>query len=407
MLVRPSLAIVLATITAVTVSACSAASNTPPAETPAPSTASATPVSLPVAEVFDAPAWGIRFSEAAAHKRPLVTAQRLIMLDGQQVRALDAQGKDAWATPWEGFTDEARSKGSDGYPLLRQVSPDVVAVVDGGTAQGDGLNKDTGQVKVTLMKVQDGSLIKQVTIPGTPSQIPQIGSLGLGFALPQGGVSAITPDGDVVDAPTVRSMKTTSGISVGRTGMSVWESGGSDAASGFSGPGWDSRTSGPGPRFTSASVLASDADRLLVGRWVVPSVSTKEVQIQVLEAPTGKVLSKPSCEPRTAAPLVSSPARSWQVLGPMRLDSAGKATCFGGGSGQKTVTLTAVTDAGRAFGMASADGSQALFLDLAPNGDITTLAMPEGAELPIGVMDGDIAIHWDSNEAIVTGNKIH
>lgn len=407
MLVRPSLAIVLATVTAVTVSACSAASNTPPAETPAPSTASATPVSLPVAEVFDAPAWGIRFSEAAAHKRPLVTAQRLIMLDGQQVRALDAQGKDAWATPWEGFTDEARSKGSDGYPLLRQVSPDVVAVVDGGTAQGDGLNKDTGQVKVTLMKVQDGSLIKQVTIPGTPSQIPQIGSLGLGFALPQGGVSAITPDGDVVDAPTVRSMKTTSGISVGRTGISVWESGGSDAASGFSGPGWDSRTSGPGTRFTSASVLASDADRLLVGRWVVPSLSTKDVQIQVLEAPTGKVLSKPSCEPRTAAPLVFSPARSWQVLGPMRLDSAGKATCFGGGSGQKTVTLTAVTDTGRAFGMASADGSEALFLDLAPNGDITTLAMPEGAELPIGVMDGDIAIHWDSNEAIVTGNKIH
>lgn len=407
MLVRPSLAIVLATVTAVTVSACSAASNTPPAETPAPSTASATPVSLPVAEVFDAPAWGIRFSEAAAHKRPLVTAQRLIMLDGQQVRALDAQGKDAWATPWEGFTDETRSKGSDGYPLLRQVSPDVVAVVDGGTAQGDGLDKDGWQVKVTLLNVQDGSLIKNVVIPGTPADIPKIGKFGLGFGLPQGGMSVVTPEGEVTHGPTGAGKKANGAISIGATGIGTWAKGGSDATEGFFGPGWDSQTAAPRPQFTSASVVATDADRLLVGRWAIPSLGKVQVQVQVLDAATGKVVAKPACEPRTASPLVSSPARSWQVLGPMRLDSAGKATCFGGGSGQKTVTLTAVTDAGRAFGIASADGSEALFLDLSPNGDITTLAMPEGAELPIGVMDGDIAIHWDSNEAIVTGNKIH
>lgn len=407
MQVRPALAIALATVTAITVSACSAPPSTPSADTPsAPVSGSPSPVALPVADVFDAPSWGVQFQASSAQKRPVVTAQRLIMLDGQQVRALDPQGKDAWSTPWEGFTDEARSKGSDGYPFLRLVAPDVVAVLDGGIAAGDGLDKDAGQVKVTLLNVQDGSLIKNVAIPGTPGDIPKIGNFGLGFALPQGGLAVVTPDGEVTHGPPTAGKKPNGAISVGSTGIGTWASSDGSANEGFYGPSWDSQTAAPRPPFTSASILAADADRLLVGRWVIPSLREVQVQVQVLDAATGKVLAKPACEPRPTALLTASPSRAWQVLGPMRLDGQGRATCFGGGAGQKTVELTAITDTGRAFGTASAEASSAVFVDLAPTGEIKTSAMPENAARPIGVMDGEIVIHWDANEAIVTGNKI-
>lgn len=402
MQLRLPLAAALATVTCVTVSACSAAPSTPPSEAPTPSVASTPPVSLPVAEVFDAPSWGVQFSQASVQKRPVVTAQRLIILDGQQVRALDAQGKDAWTAPWQGFTDDARDKGSDGYPFLRQVSPDVVAVVDGGKAQGEGLDEDTHQVKVMLVKIQDGSVVKNVTVPGTSSEIPKIGSIGLAFALPNGGVSVVTPDGNVVAAPTVSAAKATGGASVGSTGIAVWESGGSNTTSGFAGPGWTSRKIAPEGQFTSASVEASDADRLLVGRWVVPSLSASKVQVQVLDAATGKVLNKPSCEPDpTMHLLVASPNRQHLVAGPMRLESNGKADCIGGSEGQKRATLTAVTDDGRAFGFAGTG-----LVDVAADGTAKVVPLPDGAEAPIGVMEGNIAIHWDAAKAIVTGNRI-
>lgn len=401
MQVRPALAIALATVTAITVSACSATPSTAPAEAPTPSGTSATPVSLPVAEVFDAPSWGVRLPPSSAQKRPVVTAQRLVVLDGQQVRALDPQGKDAWATPWEGFTEEARAKGSDGYPFLRLVSPDVVAVVDSGMSSGEGLDKDIGQVKIALLKVADGSVIKKVAVSGTSSDTPKIGEIGLGFSLPQGGVAAVTPAGDVVQVPTVSSLKATGAISVGATAISVWE-GGADATRGFIGPGWDSGTSAPSSQFTSSSVETSDADRLLVARWVVPSLTATKMQVQVLDAATGKVLSKPTCEPDpTTNLLVASPNRQHFVDGPMRLDAEGHATCIGGGENQKRVTLTAVADDGRAFGLAGGG-----LADVAADGSARIVPLPVGTEFPIGVMDGGIAVHWDSNEAVITGNKI-
>ena len=62
---------------------------------------------------------------------------------------------------------------------------------------------------------------------------------------------------------------------------------------------------------------------------------------------------------------------------------------MGGGSGQKSVTFTAVTDEGRAFGMATAGGSESLFVDSTPGQEPKTSALPDRVNPPLGVMSGN------------------
>lgn len=45
-------------------------------------------------------------------------------------------------------------------------------------------------------------------------------------------------------------------------------------------------------------------------------------------------------------------------------------------------------------------------MDLPPSGEPEGSDLAEGARPPIGVMDGDIVIHWGPEGAIVTANQI-
>ncbi|OLT39502.1 hypothetical protein BJF86_08835 [Serinicoccus sp. CNJ-927] len=128
--------------------------------------------------------------------------------------------------------------------------------------------------------------------------------------------------------------------------------------------------------------------------------------LQVLDVETGEVLSNPECDPPTPTQFVTSPGREWGVLDSMRIDANGEVECVGGGEGERRVILHAITDSGRAFGVAHQGANETRFVDLPPSGEPVVSDLAEGARLPIGVMDGDIAIHWDPEDAILTANQI-
>lgn len=409
-----------------TLSACSGSDDSPiapasaarnPASTDSnPSGATSGPATpmptLPVAEAFGAPVWGLALPETSQQHKPVVTSERVIFLDGAQVRSVDQAGKDAWSTTYATVNPETRTPGTINYPLLRLADPKTVAVIDQGQAKGQGLNDDRYEVMVTLLNVGTGAVVKTVTLPGTKNSTPVPSEFGLGFNLRGQGAFAVLPDGSVkkiLKSLTAggKQRQVTNAATVGSSVVTLWggePSGGTPGpASGFGTDTWDSVSSAPSAKYTDAAVTATDADRLLVGRWNVPNENGSDtVKTQVLDASSGKVLSTAKCEPSPSASVLSaSPNRQHFVNGPLRVETVGKASCLGGGQGQKTVDLTAVTDSGRAFGRVGSD-----LIDVSPDGTVKTVPLPQGAGAPIGVMNGDVAVHWDAPNAVITGNPI-
>lgn len=67
------------------------------------------------------------------------------------------------------------------------------------------------------------------------------------------------------------------------------------------------------------------------------------------------------------------------------------------------MTLTAVTDDGTAYGRAS-EGD--LVVAPADGGGPETLALPDGANPPIGFLEGNLAVHYDAGQGIMTANLV-
>lgn len=103
--------------------------------------------SLPVASAFGEPAWGTQVPPSWEQMTPVITAQRVIALSDATVVAYDAQGAEAWSTDWQPLAEEDRAVGTP--PVLRQVSPEVVAVIDTGKVEGEGLSTSTFAAQVT------------------------------------------------------------------------------------------------------------------------------------------------------------------------------------------------------------------------------------------------------------------
>ena len=117
-------------------------------------------------------------------------------------------------------------------------------------------------------------------------------------------------------------------------------------------------------------------------------------------------MASPECGPATASQFVVSPNRQWRVAGPLRISPQNAGDCTGGGEGQRRVTFTAVTDEGRAFGLAGQGGSDALFVDSKPGEEPETSDLTEGVQPPIGFMEGGLAVHWDAKTGVITANPI-
>lgn len=397
---------------AVTLTGCSSGTAEVPSVSPVQTTVSPSaglPAhTLPVAHVFGEPAWGMQIPPSWERMTPIVTAQRVIALSDATVVAYDTRGEEAWSTEWKPLAEQDRAVGTP--PVLRQVSPEAVAVIDTGKVKGEGLATTTYATQVTLINIEDGSLIKEVTVPGSESDTPKLGETGLGFVLPDRTAVVVTPEGEIVEAPAAPAdARLVGAASVGETPIGLWETGSVNTLSSFGSPGWSSNDSLPNEATTNAQVFGSDADTLVLGRWNEPAAGSGEageVAFQVVDAASGQTFGTLECGPAVAQPFVVSPSREWKVTGSLRLSPQNEGDCTGGGEGQRTVRFTAVTDEGRAFGLAGQGGSDALFVDSKPGEEPETSELPEGARPPIGVMEGGLAIHWKAKTGVITANPI-
>lgn len=389
-------------------------STSPPSVTSSPTTSSpsatATPdPTLPVlGEAFEERSWGREIGEVRGEARtPVVAGRHLVIVEDGVVTALEPQrGTQVWTKDWTPFEQSTPERD---YPVLRQVSPDVVALVDVGKNPGDM----TYRAAVTLFNIEDGKVIEEVTVEGTTSDTPVLGQLGLGFWVPQGTPKVVLPDGTVQDAPAVPGKTVDGAVTVGGTPVSLWNSrkgeGAPEKRPGFAGEDWTSQEITPNPDYTRADLLGGSVENLIVGRWSQPSTSvsgpaTKQA-VQVVRVDTGRVTATLPCVPE-AQDISLSPDRSRGVVGSIRLDRAGNGECEGEEERGTTSTFTAVTNEGRAFGTAQGPGSPKVFVELGPDGRTKRHDLPEGVNPPIGVLAGNVAVHWDQDSGVVTGNPI-
>lgn len=397
---------------AVTLTGCSSGTAEVPSGSPVQTTVSPSaglPAhTLPVAHVFGEPAWGMQIPPSWERMTPIVTAQRVIALSDATVVAYDTRGEEAWSTEWKPLAEQDRAVGTP--PVLRQVSPEAVAVIDTGKVEGEGLSTSTYAAQVTLISIGDGALIEEVTVPGSESDSPELAEIGLGFALPDRSAVIVTPEGEIVEAPAAHAdARLVGAVSVGHHPIGLWETGSVNTLASFGASGWSSTDSLPDEKTVNGQVFGSDADSLVLGRWNEPAAGSGEageVAFQVVDAASGQTFGTLECGPAVAQPFVVSPSREWKVTGSLRLSPQNEGDCTGGGEGQRTVRFTAVTDAGRAFGLAGQGGSEALFVDSKAGEEPETHDLPEGARSPIGVMDGDLAVHWESRTGIITANPL-
>lgn len=397
---------------AVTLTGCSSGTAEVPSGSPVQTTVSPSaglPAhTLPVAHVFGEPAWGMQIPPSWERMTPIVTAQRVIALSDATVVAYDTRGEEAWSTEWRPLAEQDRAVGTP--PVLRQVSPEAVAVIDTGKVEGEGLSTSTYAAQVTLISIGDGALIEEVTVPGSESDTPELAEIGLGFALPDRSAVIVTPEGEIVEAPAAHAdARLVGAVSVGHHPIGLWETGSVNTLASFGASGWSSTDSLPDEKTVNGQVFGSDADSLVLGRWNEPAAGSGEageVAFQVVDAASGQTFGTLECGPAVAQPFVVSPSREWKVTGSLRLSPQNEGDCTGGGEGQRTVRFTAVTDAGRAFGLAGQGGSEALFVDSKAGEEPETHDLPEGARSPIGVMDGDLAVHWESRTGIITANPL-
>lgn len=126
--------------------------------------------------------------------------------------------------------------------------------------------------------------------------MPEPGEIGLGFFLagdPEGTASVVLPDGAVKELSAVEGGKTAGAATVGDVAMTITGDH-QPVPDGFTGPGYDSASLAPSPKYTLGSVQASNADNWAVGRFVVPM---GEPAYRVFEADSGRLLSEPNCDP--------------------------------------------------------------------------------------------------------------
>lgn len=182
---------------------------------------------LPVGEAFAEPTWGFYVQTPWEQVSPLVTADRVIALDGPTVLALGPDGQEAWSAQWAHFEEADRVPSAQGYPLLRLVTPEIVAVADAGRVQGEGLATGAYEARVTLLDVEDGSVLAQAVVPGAENAWPAPGPLGLGFHVagtegdPNNGTVAVLPSGEV-ESISVTEHEIEGAITVGEHVFALW-----------------------------------------------------------------------------------------------------------------------------------------------------------------------------------------
>ncbi|UTT59301.1 hypothetical protein [Cellulosimicrobium cellulans] len=260
---------------------------------------------------------------------------------------------------------------------------------------------------VTLLGVQDGQTLQQIEVAGSEASPPKLSQFGLAFLRPDATGTAITPDGQVLEFPGPLEPQLTDSADTTTAVGSISDVVISATDTGYAAPTWSTATLGLVPIPTAARVDATDPTN---GFAVITQVMDDRGEFTeasaLVDVATGHIHAPVECAPWTYTPMVRSPNSQHAVAGPLLLHGS-HPTCIGGGEEEKTVKLTAITNDGTAYGLATETGSsRGATLVVAP-GDASepqVLELPEGASAPIGFLDGDIAIHWDPVSGTITGN---
>lgn len=351
-------------------------------------------VSIPVGEAFGEPVWSVQVE--AEPIQPLVTGDHVVAIVHGEVRAWDAKGAEAWQVP-------IPDKDEDSEPVLRQVSPEVVAVVTTGESEGQGLSESGYAASVTLINLASGDT-EDVEITDE-ANTPALADSGLAFMLSDGTGVVVSSSGEKQKIPGIA---TTSGppndadldvplVVVGET--PIWATdAGTEAGVGYMSDSWSTGDLDLLEHAFSSTIEGVDQG---LGLVVVGS-HAREHAYAVVDAASGKILSKIDCSPSPFGTASESPNNEYGAVGSLLL-SKSDARCIGGSEGEQNVRFTAVADDGTAYGQAS-EGN--LVVAPADGGVPTTSGLPEGAAPPIGVLEGDLAVHFDDETGIVTANPI-
>lgn len=277
-----------------------------------------------------------------------------------------------------------------------------MALVSQGENTGEGLDADTYATRVTLWSLDSGDEIASLDIPGTEVDWPDPARFGLGFALPDGSGLVVRPDGSTEELAEAGVPSTSASgewaEEIAVVGDTVLQRG---EDSTYTADGWDTFSAAPSDTTATdiRGVIGTDA---IVVRWYSGQGAGGTESGAVLDPSTGEVLAPvEACIPPVAEYATVSPSGDYAVLGSLLWDGQ-TAACIGGGDGQRQVVLTAISDDGRAYGRAEGDD---LLVEVPSTGEPTTSALPEGALPPIGIMDGDLAIHYDP-DGVITANPV-
>lgn len=353
-------------------------------------------VSIPVGQPFGEAQWSVNV-DASSEQPPLVIGNHVVALSEGTVKAWSGDGTDAWQVP-------IPSTGESGEVALRQADANTVAVIATGMSEGEGLNESGFAAHVTLIDIPTGEAT-EVGIAGSDVDAPSLSAVGVAFTLPDGTGVIVTPEGETVDVPDVT---TTTGppnnsevedpiLALGDT--AIWATTeGDEEQTGYATDTWSTGDLDLLDYTLSSTIEAVDP---ALGLVVVGAHADEHV-FAVVDAATGDVMSDIECKPDTLTSAFTSPNGEHSVVGPLRL-SANDAQCVGGGEGQQAVTLTAVNDDGTAYGRAS-EGD--LVIATADGGEPETSALPDGSNPPIGFLEGNLAVHYDAGQGIVTANPV-
>lgn len=354
-----------------------------PAEESAPESSSAPSeeaqpeiAALPVGEPFGAPQWSIDIGQDEL----VVTPDRLIGIGVERIRAWSAEGEEVWSYDHGGATV--------------WVGSETVAIGELGESEASGLDKSQPIVAITLLSLAGGEEVATAEVAN-----PGVIGAGSGLAVridDYSGFVVIFEDGTTQKIETSLSRADTFG-QVG--GIPFWFN-----ASEIQTEQWNSRDLDLG---ASGVEMVDQALGLLLlsntsGRGVDPDA------LAMVDAAAGEVLYTVSCPTNeygfgasggnNGNTARNSPNGEYGVAARL-LYSSETSQCVGGGE-QQNVSLTAVDDNGTAYGR-SEEGD----LVVVPfGGEPEVSAFPSGAMPPVGVMTGNLAIHWISGT--VTGNPI-
>lgn len=357
-----------------------------PDESAAPSAAAVD--GFPVGEPFGDAEWSVEVSlpstGATVKMRDSavkVRGDRVIAeyeeTDGRGVIAFDASGEEVWK---QEVSESARIG----------VLEETVAVLEQGTEEGSGLEKDQSTTTLTLLSLKDGSTVTESDEPDLSlgNSITEFGEI-VTLGEPR---KYITEDGDVREAEEYPEdlAKAIPDLEDGLAEIVPLDSGIDELDDAF-----------------AVEVRAISRQQNVALLQV--AYGGAEWATYAVEAESGEVITKLDCRNAEHTDsdtnvAYSSPNGEYGVMESYWI-SEDDVRCYAGDEETKGVEFSAVDDDGTAYGVTSeSDSTEGELAVVTADGEADVSALPDGAPAPLGIADGGMAIHVKGNT--ITGNPI-